>query len=119
MELKTDDGKFITREDYRQAAWTIMHQEKMMAIMGLMKAIAVDDIDPEKGQDAANDALKLQINVLQHMEMMLFGKEKKDKKKKGTKTVTDEDTPEVPETPEPEVPETPKEEPKDEEKNDG
>lgn len=110
MELKTDDGKFITREDYRKAALTIMEQEKMMAIVGLMRAIAVDDIDPERGQNAANDALRLQINVLQNMETMLFGKEKK-KKKKGTEEVKDEDTPEVPETPE--------KKPEDEEKKDG
>ena len=85
MELRTDDGKFITREDYRRAVVEIMESEKFHCMTAIVIGMAEHGMTPEDGgldsvMAAANDALKLQLSVLGEMEKKLFGRRKKNKK---------------------------------------
>lgn len=85
MELKTDDLKMISREDYRKAVEKIMNCEMKEATMSAVVCLIkrdeeITDEEVENMNGAIRSALKLQINVLQRMENELFGKEKEAEK---------------------------------------
>lgn len=74
MELKTDGGIYLTKEEYRKCVEKVMEKQAKAAFIAMMKACVENDIDPKKATGAVNDALHLQAQALQNMERELFGK---------------------------------------------
>ena len=78
MELKTDGGIYLTREEYRKSVEKVMDRQSKLSLLAVAQAMIEEHIDPEKLQDGMNHALMLQVQALQNMERVLFGKEPKD-----------------------------------------
>ena len=74
MELKTDGGIYLTKEEYRKNVEKVMDRQAKMAIMAVIKTMIEEDLDPKKVQDGVNQALGLQVQALGAMERALFGK---------------------------------------------
>ena len=82
MELKTDGGIYLTREEYRKSVEKVMDRQSTLSLIAVAQAMIEEHIDPEKLQDGMNQALLLQVQALQNMERVLFGKEDKEEKEK-------------------------------------
>ena len=89
MELKTDDVKMISREEYIQAVKKIMGLEAAEAAMSaavafvhLKREVSEEDRARIKSEvkSTIEDMLKLQAGVLRRMEDELFGKRQEEKK---------------------------------------
>lgn len=73
MELKTDGGIYITKEEYREHVKKVMDRQSKEAMLAMLVACLGEDMDTDKAQDAVKDALKLQLQALANMERELFG----------------------------------------------
>lgn len=82
MELKTDGGIYLTKEEYRKNVEKVMDRQRKMALIACMGAL-LEGISTEQVEDGVNQALALQIQALENMERVLFGKPaKKDEEAK-------------------------------------
>lgn len=73
MELKTDGGIYITKDEYRNGVKKVMDRQiKEACIAGLITCIE-SDLDPDKANGTIRDALKLQLQALENLEKVLFG----------------------------------------------
>lgn len=100
MELKTDGGIYLTKEDYRKLVIEIMQREKEACLAACLIQALENKIDPKVALEAGQDALKLQLDVLHEMEKKLFGKKKKEEPEEPqvspkTDDVKKEDSPDV------------------------
>lgn len=73
MELKTDGGIYITKEEYRAHVIKVMNRQSKEAMLAMLVACLGEDMDTDKAQGAVKDALKLQLQALANMERELFG----------------------------------------------
>ena len=74
MELKTDGGIYITREEYKKFVEKVMDRQAKAAMMATLITCIKNGIDPDNVADGANSALNLQKQALDNMERLLFGK---------------------------------------------
>ena len=84
MELKTDGGIYITREEYREKVTKVMNKQSKLALVAVAGLLVSEEgIDPKKVEEGVNQALSLQMQALANMERALFGKPiKKDEEAK-------------------------------------
>lgn len=84
MELKTDGGIYLTREEYREKVTKVMNRQSRLALEAVAGILLEGGIDVQQVEDVTNQALALQIQALENMEKVLFGKP--SKQDKGAKT---------------------------------
>lgn len=80
MELKTDGGIYLTKEEYRKSVKKVMDRQCAEATVAMFAvSISEDEKVTKAAHGAVRDALKLQLQVLVNMERELFGEpDKKD-----------------------------------------
>ena len=74
MELNAEGGIYLTREEYRKCVDKVMDRQAKMALIATLETVLGNGIDPEKVADSVNQALGLQVQALENMERVLFGK---------------------------------------------
>lgn len=86
MELKTDGGIYLTKEEYRKNVTKVMNRQRALAMAAVIGTVLEGEIDPKQVEDGVNQALGLQVQALENMERALFGKpSKKDKDEEAEK----------------------------------
>ena len=86
MELKTDGGIYLTKKEYRKNVTKVMDRQTKLALVAVARSMMDDDIDSEKIESAVNQALGLQMQALENMERVLFGKHSKKTEDKDEET---------------------------------
>lgn len=80
MELKTDGGIYLTKEEYRKNVTKVMNRQRALALAAVIGTVLEGEIDPKQVEDGVNQALSLQVQALESMERLLFGKPSKKAK---------------------------------------